>query len=416
MKLLLMGARNRPVVDWSFLGGALPAGLAFTRASNASFIAPNGTVAQAAVNAPRFDYDPATLTLRGLLLEDQSTNFVRNNTMVGAATGTPGTLPTNWSEWLGGLSRQIVATGTENGIPYIDYRVFGTAAGGNTNLWFDGNMQIAATSGQVWTSSLYIRKIAGSLSNIVSAQFGTDELTSAGAYTTGTSVMITSSLTATNIACNRFAISRTMGATAGYTRPDLVLGLGTGAVDITLRFGGVQAESGAVATSLIATAGTSVTRSRDSLVASSLPWFCQTQGCFALELLPQLMSEGYRWPLAFSATDAEVPDAIGIYTSPSNGATNMIRAAGTAMAEYPVDMWGGWLINKIAHTYSSARSAGSLNGGAVQSDTSVTLPGNVVYLRIGASGFGAALQNGCYRRLRYWNKPLLDLDLQRITQ
>ena len=71
----------------------------------------------AAINVPRFDYDPTTLLPRGILVEISITNRVRNNTMAGVAAGTPGTLPTNWITFTGvtGLTREIVGTGTSPG-------------------------------------------------------------------------------------------------------------------------------------------------------------------------------------------------------------------------------------------------------------------------------------------------------------
>lgn len=50
-------------------------------------------------------------------------------TGLGAAAGTPGAMPINWSVagLLNGITRSIVGTGTENGIPYVDIRFAGTA-------------------------------------------------------------------------------------------------------------------------------------------------------------------------------------------------------------------------------------------------------------------------------------------------
>src|SRR5262249_49436220 len=55
-------------------------------------------------------------------------NQLRNPTAAGAVPGSPGTLPTNWRQGggTGGLTQTVVGTGTENGIPYLDYRLQGT--------------------------------------------------------------------------------------------------------------------------------------------------------------------------------------------------------------------------------------------------------------------------------------------------
>jgi hypothetical protein len=71
--------------------------ITFSRAGSATYTNSTGNRQTAATNEPRFDHDPITGECLGLLVEEQRTNSIRNNTMVGAVAGTPGTLPTNWS-------------------------------------------------------------------------------------------------------------------------------------------------------------------------------------------------------------------------------------------------------------------------------------------------------------------------------
>jgi hypothetical protein len=61
--------------DQNFLGGSLGTGAVFTRASTGTYYDSAGVLRSAAINTPRFDYDPVTLQLKGLLLEDASTNI-----------------------------------------------------------------------------------------------------------------------------------------------------------------------------------------------------------------------------------------------------------------------------------------------------------------------------------------------------
>ena len=56
--------------------GTLPSGVTFTRASTATYFDSTGTMQTAATNAPRWDYDPVTLGLRGLLIEEARTNVL----------------------------------------------------------------------------------------------------------------------------------------------------------------------------------------------------------------------------------------------------------------------------------------------------------------------------------------------------
>lgn len=57
----------------------MPAGLTFTRASTATYIGSDGLLKTAAVDVPRFDYDPITLACKGLLIEGSRTNLLLNS-------------------------------------------------------------------------------------------------------------------------------------------------------------------------------------------------------------------------------------------------------------------------------------------------------------------------------------------------
>jgi hypothetical protein len=61
-----------------------------------------------------------------------------------------------------GLTRQIIGSGVEDGIPYIDMRLWGTSGGGHYTIVPDnGWSHVSAAVGQVWTHSIYARLIAG---------------------------------------------------------------------------------------------------------------------------------------------------------------------------------------------------------------------------------------------------------------
>ena len=60
--------------------GTLDPRITFTRASTAAYIDASGFIQMAAVNAPRWDYDPVTHQLRGVLIEEQRTNVVYPST------------------------------------------------------------------------------------------------------------------------------------------------------------------------------------------------------------------------------------------------------------------------------------------------------------------------------------------------
>jgi hypothetical protein len=67
-------------LDLNFMAaGNMPAGIAFTRASTATYTDAAGTIQSAAVNTPRWDYDPVTHALRGVLIEGARINLLLNS-------------------------------------------------------------------------------------------------------------------------------------------------------------------------------------------------------------------------------------------------------------------------------------------------------------------------------------------------
>jgi hypothetical protein len=69
-------SRWGPALDENFItmGNVLDLRIAFSRASSATFVGQNGLIQTAAIDAPRFDYNPSSLALNGLLIEQGSVN------------------------------------------------------------------------------------------------------------------------------------------------------------------------------------------------------------------------------------------------------------------------------------------------------------------------------------------------------
>lgn len=276
---------SKPALDFNFTrNNFLDPRITFVRNSGASYINSAGILSYADTNKPRFDYDPITGQCKGLLMEIQSTNYIRNNTMNGAVAGYPGTWPTSWtySTPQYGMNTQLVGVGVENGINYIDVRWYGTTT--VSTYYIDladfealGGGGIPFTStGSSYVESYYLKLVGGTTNNLLLNGFRGGYYTydsnnnyvtggnMAGAWYTPTSApLITQRVI--SVMTNIQATTST-----GYLRPYITTAfLNSGTyVDVTVRIGMPQFEIGTnvagTATSVIATSGAQATRAQES--------------------------------------------------------------------------------------------------------------------------------------------------------
>jgi len=255
---------------YSFLTDFMNGAGTFTRSdstANATYFNSSGTLTTASSGAvrPNYTYNGSSWVYSGDMLEEGRTNSIRNNTMVGAAAGTPGTIPTNWisSANVNGLTQTVVGTGSESGISYIDVTVAGTpTASGSWVLRFNPTSGIAAASGQTWSSSFYYKLSGGSLSNITVLNV------LAGYSGSAQDETYTQTITPTNagLSTQRSVVTNLLGnSSTAYVFNQLQLNYSNGqAVNVTLRIGMPQMEQGYFATSVIATSGSAATRAAES--------------------------------------------------------------------------------------------------------------------------------------------------------
>lgn len=207
-----------PVYSLDFMTGVLPAGISFTRSSQATRIGPTG------------------------LMEYAPHNLVRNSRANGAVTGTPGTLPTNWAVTVqGGISSSVVSTGAQGDGNYIDIRLFGTATtAGDLLVNPDISTIMPAFNTQPVSFAINAAIIAGALPAGRTANLFIVERNSGGsllAATQSSALSLTSSQT-------RVSMQRTFNqATAAWAHVYLCCTLQIGdVVDITFRVSEPQVE------------------------------------------------------------------------------------------------------------------------------------------------------------------------------
>ena len=197
-----------------------------------------------------------------------ATNFIPNSTMVGAVVGTPGTFPTYWvrnfNSDVGGdpsssLFVEVVGTGVDDEIVYLDVRLFGSLPNFNgtreLQVVIVGGNVIPAKQGQTWTNSIYTKIMAGSpssIENLVLFTIGTNGMD----YIDVTSTIINfPSFTGPLSECRTFqAVTFDQAQTAFiFSQFSIYFPYGAHTIDFTVRIGMPQLERGEYLTPPIAT-------------------------------------------------------------------------------------------------------------------------------------------------------------------
>ena len=371
-------------------------------------------------SAPRFDHNPTTGESLGLLVEEARTNSIRNNTGVGAVAGTPGTLPTNWSvaSSVSGLSSQIIGTGTESGIAYIDIKWTGTpSANGTIQHTFESNTNTAAVSGQSWTSAVYQRLVGGVIPGTTSLLVVERSVANSFLASSSTNVTVTDSA----LINQRLAHSRTLNnALTAYVNSRLDVSVVSGvAVDFTFRIGLPQLELGAFATSPILTSTAAATRSADvaSITGTAFSsWYQEDEGTWFADFNGTSIASG-QFSRIIELNDGTSSNLIRV----QQYAANLVRAsvstngAGQFAADNGSVAVG--IRGKVAFGSAFNDAALVTNGASPTVDTAYLTPVGLTQLGIGAPpGGSTSVLNSTIRRITYWPTRLANSTLQSITQ
>jgi hypothetical protein len=175
---------------------------------------------------------------------------------------TRGTMPTNWggAGVTSGIARTVAATGTEYGMNYIDMRFFGTASAiPSTVPGIPFDSSISASAGQDWTTSFYVRLIAGD-PNVGTGFYVATNWQNSGSYINEVRVHCTPTST-----LQKCVATGTAPASTTTASPYIKIGTVTTGevVDATVRVYMPQAEQKTFATSVIYTSSGTVARSAD---------------------------------------------------------------------------------------------------------------------------------------------------------
>lgn len=379
----------------------------FTRTTSATYVDSFGTIQLATANQPRFDYDPITHTARGILIEESRTNLIAHSEATGAVAGSPGTFPSGWgwSQMTPGLTGEILGSGTENGLTYVDFRISGTNTGANRPLIRFGSF--TTTTGAIYTTSFYFKCLSGSCPNFQAYAGGTNGWSLSGATPN----------TAPTTTLERYSFrgnAVTTGGSSNFPWIDILTSNTTGITyDFSFRIAAPQVEKGTFSTSYIPTGGSAVVRQPDNLLIPAGPWLDTNKGTF------------YAF---FDGGKESTQGTYGRVISPSSSFT-MLGCDGAST--YKVGTWSGggaFTQNSGQDYYTTAGSAAmsynqtsltrsvSTRGQAAASN-SYTSPYSFVTLGIGRNSSAATnMLNGHIQNLKYYPESISDTQLQLLTQ
>jgi hypothetical protein len=399
-----------------FTTGVLDSRVTFTRSTTGTFINSTGVLTTAAINAPRFDYDPITFAPLGLLIEESRTNNLVNSEDLAAATnGVP-----------------INVTITSNATNFIDGnlvadQVLETAA---TGLHAQDLSGFAFVAGTTYTYSIFLKSINGRNCSLF---FPAVVFTGRQAnfdLTNGVVLAAASGVTATiknyGNGWYRCSISEVCAVTAG-ARPTYILfnGATSYAGDVTkgVFVCGYQLEVGAFPTSYIPTVGSTVTRTADVAVMTGTnfsDWFNASEGAFVAK--------------GTSVNVAAIRALFSVVKDVSNiGYAGVINATGSSCgfniyndavvyqgtAPFPSIAANQPLTIAGAYKTNNSNAAINVNGTifTAADATTVTLPTGLTQLSIGAAQSNSVRQwNGWVQKFFYYKQRLINAELAAFSK
>ena len=381
---------------------ALDSRITFTRSTTGTYVNSAGVITSAAINAPRFDYDPATLALKGLLIEEQRTNLVLQSQDFATTWTTSGslTIATNTTTAPDGTitADTVSATTTAS---YCFQDIIFSADGAKT-------YSIFLKAGTSVKSRIFMRDQTAGISR------GDAVITWTGGVPSV--VMSLGSLQGIQAYANgwyrlQVIVDSVVAANSNQIRifPDNIAGTGSMIV------WGAQIENAAFSTSYIPTTTAAVTRAADlaSMTGTNFSsWYNQTEGTIYLQAqcLAAITAQTY-----LAIDNGTSNNLITVRTSPSNATfeRSQVVDGGVTQAALGSSGYVATSINDFAFAYKANDFARSFNGSSVATDTSGTIP-TVNQMFIGSER-GQYSVNGHIRRIVYYPTRLSNDELRALT-
>lgn len=394
-----------------FTTGVLDPRLTFTRSTTGTYINSSGYVTSAAINAPRFDYDPTALTPRGLLIEGSATNLALRS-------GDLNTTVSDGTQWIvSGYTRGDVSTTLPDGTTGNACRISGT---GSASFRTSG---IAVTASTAYTFSFWARNNGGSQARyrVWNATAGSSIVD----YTLSGSNYVSQIGGANNTSTTWVRVSVTfttpVGCTSIYVYPT---SSDSGTVDVL--YWGAQVEAGSGASSYIPTVASQGSRAVDTAIIAAGTAF---SGWYTGGLNGTFYADWYGGVAGASgtqrtvlATDDVTTKHLHLYQTATTNTMTLANFGGgsTLVTSNAISPAGSR--SKAAFSYATSAMNMCLNGGTVASGTVTGFTVAPTWLSLGApSTNGTSITgttvvlNNSIRSIKYWPTVLSNAQLQALT-
>lgn len=405
----IYGTRTLRFSTEGFSTGSAPLGdplvdsrLSVVRAGTATRINGRGLVESVAANLARFDYDPITLALRGLLVEETRTNQVTYSEQCWdtAQWGVGSTLA-NFYTVTNSTDVANIYGGTAGVAKFV-------AAASTAVLFLRKTVTLAAST---YAASIYIYVPAQSgVTNwsFVCDAADTEQSATATSTTFGRWVRIE-------------APAFTTAASRAFWDFNIFVNGATPSPGFTFYAMGAQIEAGAFHTSYIPTQAATVTRNIDRITMGggnfTRGWYSATQGTLFAEASSFASTGNGRRFVEISDGTTNNRQLIDI--SPLGPNRVFAAAAGSTVLDGPDDTYTPGSVSRIAYAYATGNYAAVSNGRAPITSASAAVPSGQNIIAFGSNHDGTTTSgnalNGHLRRVIYWPTRLTNAQMQSMT-
>ncbi|CAB4147685.1 hypothetical protein UFOVP1614_33 [uncultured Caudovirales phage] len=404
--------RVLPRLALDFTTASLDSRITFTRTGNTATVTnSSGFVVPINANLPRFDFDAAALTCKGLLIEESRTNLCLYSE----------NLSLGWAN-VRSTSSVDAAIAPSNTLT-ADKLIEDSTAG---DSHFVLSSYIASVSG-TYTATVYLKAAedsyaflgitdlaTGGAERRINLSTGVVDATNIGGAGSWTS--ISGSSTNAGNGWWRMTVTATQGAGASIAM-QIYIGNSAGARVFSgngvngIYVWGAQVELASFATSYIPTTTLTVARNVDVAVMTSTnfsSWYTATTGAAVVWAIPQAATSVRPLIQFDDATLLKIIALRGNVADPELYIVDTVAQAqidaGTIVANTAYKLSGAWNTNNCA---------AAKDGGTVGTDVVATIPAPT-QLRIGSDGTNYA--SAWIQKIMYWPQRIINAEVQAISK